>query len=165
MLLRLLIGGIVLLVCISVILFKSQYLTQFQLNILWWQLGDAEQGLLIDPNSTSQASKLKTIEEQLLTSVSEDRIPEVKRSILDTLKKQNFDSYSFEAAMGFAQVFKDDPHINEQLIIIAYDHPDTLIRCFWQKQLKTGHNLLIITSQDGQKRATSFSLRDSDKCS
>lgn len=136
----------------------------------WWQYGNTEYGnnTATSPHEDSiptipTASK-DSLQDFLFSKLTEQEILETEEIITSILTKQDYDSYSFKSAIAFAPLFTENQKINEQLIIIAFDHPDIYVRCFWQQELKTGHNMLIITSHNDAEQASSFSLRDTSEC-
>ncbi len=133
----------------------------------WWQYGNTEQGTEVVkaplPHEINKAPN-NSLKDFLFSKLSAQEILETEDIITAILSQHNYGSYSFKAAVTFAPLFTDNQKINEQLIIIAFDHPDVYVRCFWQQELKTGHNILIITSHNETKQASSFSLRDDSEC-
>lgn len=141
----------------------TAHLSRFQLAYWWWQWNNSHEKTVLIDDATSKniiSQKELFLKEQAST---QDLTP-VKQQILDVLNTHNYDWLGFNAALGFASVFLEDPQVQDQLIIIAYDHPDRLIRCKWQARLKTGHDMIIVTSDGQNKTASRFSMRNSDDC-
>jgi hypothetical protein len=93
---------------------------------------------------------------------SKDLEPYVNE-IAEMLASSPQNSATQKAALSFAGEFKETPKVKEQLIILAHDHPDVWVRCYWKKRVLTGGKITIINTHEGEKTKTAFSLLD-DEC-
>lgn len=102
-------------------------------------------------------------EQTVSVRIKNEQNNQYANEIASMLENSKPDSLTQNVALAFAEEFKNHPKVQTQLIIIAFDHPNTWVRCYWQRSMQTDYQVVITTSnQDGDKLGTKFSVANED---
>lgn len=97
------------------------------------------------------------------TRINNSSTEHYANEIASMLESADANSLSQNVALEFAEEFKDHPKVHQQLIIIAFDHPNTWVRCYWKQTIQTDYQVVITTqNMDGKKLGTKFSTKNED---
>ena len=89
--------------------------------------------------------------------VNKREIEAYKKELTKMLSESAHGSLTQKVALSFSGEFSEDPTIQEQLIIISYDHPDHYIKCKLRKQLSINHDLVVTTHNHQGTQSSRFS--------
>lgn len=81
-----------------------------------------------------------------------------KNEISDMLQSAEQDSLTQQVALNYANEFIYDAKIKEQLIVIAFDHPNALVRCKLRRQLGLNHEVIMTAHSENSSQTAKFSL-------
>ena len=97
-------------------------------------------------------------EQTVAARIKNEEHKQYANEIASMLENSTPNSFTQSVALEFADEFKEHPKVQTQLIIIAFDHPNTWVRCYWQKSMKTDYQVVITTrNEKGQQSGTKFS--------
>lgn len=105
----------------------------------------------------------ESIHTPIAKRVSVSEIEPFKTEIQSMLESAKHASITQKVALSFATEFADDPQIKEQLIIIAFDHPNTFVKCKLRRQLGLHHEIIITAHSEDRSQSSKFSLSDDCK--
>ena len=84
--------------------------------------------------------------------------------IAEMLATYEENSLQSKVAMTFADYVKNDVKVQMQLQVIARQHPDKKVRCYWQQQLQQGVHITIVNNPGDNQRVSNYLMLPETDC-